>query len=141
MRTGALYRGDERLVGTVWLADDWVGRLRGLLGRAPLAAGEGLLLEPCDGVHTCWMRYPIDVLFLDRNRRVLGWRECVPPWRACRQGGARSTLELHAGGLAALRPVLGEQLLWRTAAAVPAPLRFATPRSETTSTGDKEPNE
>jgi uncharacterized membrane protein (UPF0127 family) len=56
-------------------------RMRGLLGRPPLAAGAGLLIVPCQGVHTFGMTYPIDVVHLDRTavvRRVL--RE-LRPWR------------------------------------------------------------
>lgn len=115
MKAGALYRGDDCMVRAVWLADDWPSRLRGLLGRKPLRPGEGLLLSPCDGVHTFGMGYPLDVLFLDRDDTVLGWREGVRPWRACRQPGARSTLELCVGGVDALRPVTGEVLQWRRA--------------------------
>ena len=141
MRTGAVYRGGKRVVDTVWLADNWLGRLRGLLGRPPLAPGQGLLLSPCDGVHTFWMGYPLDVVFLDRAGRVLGWRERVRPWRACRQSGARSTLELSAGGVAALRPVLGENLQWRTAAPAPCAPQRAAPGPDTTSINGREPTE
>lgn len=143
MKAGALYRGGQPVVDTVWLADGWWDRLRGLLGRNPLAPGQGLLLSPCDGVHTCWMGYPLDVLFLDRAGRVLGWRERVRPWRACRQSGARSTLELCAGGVAALHPVLGEHLRWRTAtppAAGPSARRWLR-RGHKTSTSGREPHE
>ncbi|HLO94144.1 MAG TPA: DUF192 domain-containing protein, partial [Burkholderiaceae bacterium] len=46
-------------------------RLGGLLVRPRLGAGEGLLLKPCNSVHTCFMRYAIDVIYLDREGRVL----------------------------------------------------------------------
>jgi uncharacterized membrane protein (UPF0127 family) len=78
-------------------------RAVGLLGRPPLAADEGLWLEPCGGVHTWGMRYPIDVIFLDRELRVLAVRRQVPPWRLVfAPRGTRSVVELPAGGAADL---------------------------------------
>ena len=72
-------------------------RLGGLLVRAPLAAGQALHLEPCNSVHTCFMRYAIDVVFLDAQGRVMKIVPHLAPWRlsACR--GAHSCLELRAG--------------------------------------------
>lgn len=72
-------------------------RLRGLLGRRWLPAGEGLLLGPCASVHTCFLRFPIDVVFLDRDGRVLRVVEHLRPWRLTGHRGARSVLELSAG--------------------------------------------
>ena len=79
------------------LADGPLTRLRGLLGRASLEPGEGLLLRPSAAVHTMFMRFPIDVVFLDRDRRVLDIRADVKPWRAAARRGAREVLELAAG--------------------------------------------
>jgi uncharacterized protein len=72
-------------------------RMKGLLGRAGLAADEGLLLEPASAVHTWFMRFPIDVVFLDRDLLVLRVAEEVRPWRFASARGARSVLELPAG--------------------------------------------
>lgn len=79
------------------VADTAGSRMRGLLGRPPLEPGEGLLLVPCRAVHTFFMRYPIDVVFLDRELRVLRVCSRVRPWRlrACRR--AQAVLELPAG--------------------------------------------
>ena len=72
-------------------------RMRGLLGRDDLATGEGMLIKPAPSVHTFFMRFPIDVLFLDRDMRVLRIARELRPWRmaACRK--ARAVLELPAG--------------------------------------------
>jgi uncharacterized membrane protein (UPF0127 family) len=80
--------------------------MRGLLGRKPLAADEGLLLTPCSSVHTSFMRYPLDLVFLESDLTVLGIREHVKPWRVAGWVGARSVLELRAGacGERGLRP-------------------------------------
>ncbi|GLQ96506.1 DUF192 domain-containing protein [Dyella mobilis] len=116
MRLGALYRDDVCLVARTWLADTALSRLRGLLGRTPLApdAGEGLLLKPCGSVHTFGMHYPIDVVYLDAEGGVLTTRENMLPTRTSACRGARQTLELFAGGIEILRLRRGDRLLWRS---------------------------
>ncbi len=79
------------------VADRPLSRLRGLLGRRRLEPGAGLLLEPCNSVHTLFMRFPIDAVFLDAERRVLRVRRGMGPWRAAGARGARAVLELAAG--------------------------------------------
>jgi uncharacterized membrane protein (UPF0127 family) len=123
VKTLALYRGTDCLVPQVLHARAWYRRLFGLLVLPRLRKGQGLLIEPCASVHTLGMRYPLDLLFLSRDGQVLGWRESVAPWRAASQRGARSTLELPAGTLAAFSLRVGEQLHWHPvpdAAPVPA---------------------
>jgi uncharacterized membrane protein (UPF0127 family) len=84
--------------------------MRGLLGRPRLAVGHGLLLRPARAVHTWFMRFAIDIVFLDRQLTVLATAERVPPWRAERCKGARAVLELPAGACAARGLAPGEQL-------------------------------
>jgi uncharacterized protein len=84
--------------------------MRGLLGRDGLAQGEGLLLKPCGSVHTAFMRFPIDVVFLDRELSVVAVRPEVRPWRTARARGAKVTLELAAGEAARLGIASGMQL-------------------------------
>jgi uncharacterized membrane protein (UPF0127 family) len=79
------------------VADTPTSRLRGLLGRSELRPGEGLLLRPASAIHTCFMRFPIDAVFLDRDWRVLGVSGDVRPWRAASRRGAKAVLELPAG--------------------------------------------
>jgi uncharacterized membrane protein (UPF0127 family) len=116
VKTGALYRGEHCVVPTVWYAANPWTRLRGLLGRKPLepAAAEGLLLEPCSRVHTFGMAYPLDVIFLDCNNRVLDICENVTPWSIRGARGGRKTLELAAGSIVAFAPRRGEELIWRS---------------------------
>ena len=115
MKSGSVYRAERCVVPIVWYAADPWTRLRGLLGRKPLepAAGEGLLIEPCSSVHTFWMRYPLDLIFLDSNSRVVDICENVTPWSVRIGRGARKTLELAAGSVAAFGPRIGEELIWR----------------------------
>jgi len=86
-------------------ATPWT-RLRGLIGRPPPAPGKALLLPRAASVHTCFMRYRIDVVFLDRSARVLAVHRAVPPWRLRAHRGAHAVLELRAGeaGRLGLKP-------------------------------------
>ena len=79
------------------VADRPLARMRGLLGRADLSEREGLLLVPAGSIHTHFMRFAIDAVFLDRDSRVLALRSSVKPWRVARRRGARAVLELRAG--------------------------------------------
>jgi len=79
------------VAGTPW------ARLRGLIGRPCPQPGTGLLLRPAASIHTCFMRYPIDVVFLDGKQHVLSVHAAVPPWRMRAQRDARAVLELRAG--------------------------------------------
>lgn len=79
------------------VADSAATRLRGLLGRRELAPGEGLLLRPGNSIHTLFMRFAIDAVFLDSELRVLRVRSGLRPWRAAAARGARAVLELPAG--------------------------------------------
>jgi len=72
-------------------------RMRGLLGRASLPGGEGILLRPAGSVHTFFMRFPIDAVFLDRELVVVGIESDLPPWRAAARRRAHAVLELAAG--------------------------------------------
>jgi uncharacterized membrane protein (UPF0127 family) len=71
--------------------------MRGLLGRKTLDAGQGLLIRPAPAIHTWFMRFAIDAVFLDRELSVLSVRRDVRPWRMASQRGARAVLELPAG--------------------------------------------
>ena len=81
-------------------------RMKGLLGRSELRPGEGLLLRPASAIHTFFMRFPIDAVFLDRDWRVVGIAGDVAPWRTAGRKGAVAVLELPAGESArrGLRP-------------------------------------
>lgn len=78
------------------VAESFTVRLRGMLGRRPIAAS-GLPLVMafpcCSSVHTCFMAYPIDIAFIDRNGNVLACYENVRPWRMCSCPGAWAALE------------------------------------------------
>ncbi|HYM13453.1 MAG TPA: DUF192 domain-containing protein [Bryobacterales bacterium] len=81
-------------------ADTSKTRRVGLLKRSGLAKGEGLWILPCEGIHTFFMRFDIDVLFLDKHKRVVKTVERMRPWRMSLSLRGRSVLELRAGTIA-----------------------------------------
>ena len=83
-------------------ANTIVSRMRGLLGRRGLAAGEGLLIAPAPSVHTFFMRFPIDVVFLDKAQTIVKITHSLVPWRTAFARKAFATLELPAGTAVAL---------------------------------------
>jgi uncharacterized membrane protein (UPF0127 family) len=92
------------------LADTGAKRNKGLLGREGLAAGEGLWIVPCESVHTFFMQFAIDLVYLDRNHRVKKVRRAVGPWRVSACLSAHSILELPAGTIEASGTERGDQL-------------------------------
>ena len=72
-------------------------RMRGLLGRRSLPSGEGILLRPAASVHTFFMRFAIDVVFLDDELHVVAIASHLRPWRTAARRGAKAVLELPAG--------------------------------------------
>lgn len=107
-------RGDGATVfPLVWRAVRAFERMRGLLGRPPLAAGEGMLIERCGLVHTFGMKWPLDLVFLDRQGRILKQVAALPPRRIAGCAGAVATLELAAGALASGRLAVGDEIYWQ----------------------------
>jgi uncharacterized protein len=99
------------LASDVRLADTPRSRRTGLLKRDGLDAGEGLWIFPTQAIHTFGMRFPIDVVFLDRCLRVKRTYQALPPWRLTTfVWGARSVLELPSGSLAGTGTKVGDQL-------------------------------
>jgi uncharacterized protein len=72
-------------------------RRKGLLGREGLSPGEGLWIVPCESVHTFFMRFPIDLVYLDRGNQIRKVRNSVGAWRMSACFRAHSVLELPAG--------------------------------------------
>lgn len=92
-------------------------RRKGLLSRESLLPGEGLWIAPCESVHTFFMRFPIDLVYLDRKLKVKKVRHSVGAWRMSACFTAHSVLELPAGTAAAARTERGDCLEMAPAAA------------------------
>ena len=105
-----LTRG-QTLVSSGRVADTFFTSLRGLIGHKPLTEGEGLLIVPSNSIHTQFMGFPIDVLYVDKGLRVVAMDQAMVPWRFGRiHRGARFVVELPAGTLAATGTQPGDQL-------------------------------
>jgi uncharacterized membrane protein (UPF0127 family) len=85
-------------------------RNKGLLGRTSLEPGGGLWIVPCESVHTFFMRFPIDLVYLDRRNRVRKVRSAVGPWRLSACLSAHSILELPAGVIQSTQTQKGDLL-------------------------------
>ena len=94
----------------VGIADTSAKRRTGLLKHTGLEAGEGLWIAPTEAVHTFGMKFPIDVLFLDKKRKVLKIRSEMPRSRMALCLRAHSVLELPSGRAAAMQTMVGDQL-------------------------------
>jgi len=79
------------------VADSFISRCRGLMGKPLLPNDTAMLLEGCNSVHTFWMRFSIDVIFLDRKGTVLSVRDHVPARRVVANRKAWQVLECSAG--------------------------------------------
>jgi Uncharacterized conserved protein len=88
-------------------------RFWGLMGRRRLPNDEGLLIDPCNSVHTFFMRFPIDVLFLDQDDRVLKITTELKPFRVAVGRGARRVLEITAGRAAGVGVRVGDKLTFK----------------------------
>lgn len=104
-------RTENVLATNVELATTRKARRVGLLGRTRLDPAAGLLLAPCCMVHTAFMRFPIDVLFVARDGRALRVLHAVKPWRAVASMRAHAAIELAAGVLAQHRVVAGDRIV------------------------------
>lgn len=92
------------------VADTSQKRRTGLLKHTSLAPGEGLWIVPCESVHSFFMKFTIDVLYLDREHRVKKIRPEMAPWRASACLTAHSVLELPAGSITRTGTQKGDQL-------------------------------
>lgn len=92
------------------VADTSAKRRTGLLKHQRLESGEGLWIIPCESVHTFFMKFAIDLVYLDKNKKVRKVRHAVPPWRASACFSANSILELPAGTAKETGTQPGDQL-------------------------------
>ena len=108
----SLTREDGRVVcERLLVAARPLRRMRGLLGRDTLPADEGILLRPAGSVHTFFMRFPIDVVFLDKEQVVVGIERSLAPWKTASRRGAKAVVELAAGECDRRGLELGDRLV------------------------------
>jgi uncharacterized protein len=110
------------------LADTGLRRIRGLLGRRKLGAGEGIVMRPQWSIHTAFMRFPIDVVFVDADQVVLRVVAGLKPWRVALCRGAHDVVELAAGECARHELRAGHRVTW-AARPEPRPAQLVPPGS------------
>jgi uncharacterized membrane protein (UPF0127 family)/CheY-like chemotaxis protein len=119
--TLTLRREDGRIVcERVVVADRAHRRMRGLLGRKYLRQGEGMVLRPGWSIHTAFMRFPIDAVFLDADQVVIRIEHEVGPWRTVSCRGAREVVEMAAGESHRRGLEVGDRVAWASRSAAEA---------------------
>jgi uncharacterized protein len=103
-------RTREPLAASVEYAVTRRSRRRGLLGRERLDRSAALMLEPCAAVHTAFMRFHIDLVFVDREGYAVKIVEDLPPWRVAISTRAHAVIEMAAGSLRGLDLSVGDQI-------------------------------
>lgn len=116
MKMGSVQANAKTGLLKVWKADSSWERGRGLLGRPALDWNEGFWLEPCASVHTMFMRYPLDLVFLDSEGVIRKIACDVRPWRMASAWGAQVTLEMRSGQVDRTDWKVGDKLAWKDAA-------------------------
>jgi uncharacterized protein len=107
----ALTDGGPVVIARVDQARGFGRRLLGLMGRRTLGPDRALWLFPCRAVHTCFMRFPLDLIFLDRRGCITRMLWDIPPWRVADGGpGSHSVLELESGWFDRTALQAGERL-------------------------------
>jgi hypothetical protein len=98
VKTSVLKKGDETLIERVAVAGNAWQRMKGLLGRRSLDPGQALFLAPCGSIHTLFMRFHLDLIFVDREFCVRKMARDVPPGRAVFGGrDVWGVLEMETG--------------------------------------------
>jgi uncharacterized protein len=109
------------LASSLEIADSSRTRRKGLMGRDALSPGGGLWIVPCESVHTFFMRFEIDLVYLDRQKRVKKLVSKVARWRVSACLSAHSVLELPAGTIADTHTATGDFLDVQSEYGVTAP--------------------
>jgi len=115
MKFGQLHnqRTGQTVGTTVWKADSFWTRFRGLLGRPSLAPGEGLWIKPCQQVHMIGMKYPLSVWFLDKEGRVCALIDDLRPWKISPHiRKATSSIEFPTEWGKTTSTQIGDELVW-----------------------------
>ncbi len=108
-----VHKSKAEVIGNrIIIADGFLSRFKGLLGRAGLEEGEGLLISPCWSIHCLGMKFAIDAIFLDKDCRVLAIHADMKPGAMASNRRARYVLELQAGEAARHDVQIGEQLIF-----------------------------
>ena len=107
-------RTGEQLAARIVKAETFSQRLIGLMGKLSMSSREALIIDPCNQVHTFFVFFPIDLLFIDENNVVIKQVKSIPPFRISpKVKSAQRVVELKGGTLKKLDIVEGDRLLIR----------------------------
>ena len=115
MISGSLYikRTEKLLLGEVQKTKTPFERARGLLFRPSLEENQGLLITPCNSVHTFFMRYPLDLIYIDKELKVIKAVEDIYPWRMSMSRGAKGVIECKTGTIQKHELKINTHLIWK----------------------------
>jgi uncharacterized membrane protein (UPF0127 family) len=103
---------DTQIASAARRASNFLSRGRGLMMAPPLPQGGGLVIEPCNSIHMFFMRYPLDIIFLDKQGKVVFLYRGIKPWRVGRVvRGARLAVELPEGAIDSTGTEVGDTLV------------------------------
>ena len=108
-RTGLVAVGSVEVASSMW------SRFWGLMGRRALAENCALLIDPCSSIHTFMMRFPIDVVFLDKENSVTKVAECIRPYRVAFGPRCKRVLEMPCGAAAGSGITVGDSIRFQAA--------------------------
>lgn len=95
------------------IADTVLKRIKGLLGKKGLKSGEAIILEPCNSIHTFFMRFTIDIVFVDKQNKVIKAISGIKPWRITGvYFPSRLCIELPPGTIKSTLTSYGDTLLF-----------------------------
>ena len=103
-------RNQRSVATSVQLADTRRARRKGLLGRDSMRVDEAMVITPCVAVHTAFMRFAIDVVFVDRDGRAVQIVQDMQPWRMAASLKGYAVIELAAGRVKSCGVQLGDRL-------------------------------
>lgn len=102
------------IASNVSLADTYFKRLKGLMFKETLKYDEGLLITPCNSIHMFFMKFPLDVLFVDKENNIVGMSKNIKPWRISKVFfKAHYVVELPTGTIERLKMSEGDTLFIR----------------------------
>lgn len=105
MKTVKAFVNGEQLLESVYVADNFFTRLKGLMFRGGLEKKTGMLIKPCSQIHTFWMRFKIDAVFMANDCKVLYVENSIPPGKITKYvSKSRQVLELGAGEAENIKP-------------------------------------
>jgi uncharacterized membrane protein (UPF0127 family) len=106
----------EQVATDVEVANSMWSRFWGLMFRGGLRDDSAMLIDPCSSIHTIFMRFPIDAVFLDKSDVIKKIAPCVKPYRATMGGGGKKVLEMPCGAAERAGLEVGDRLRYEESA-------------------------